>query len=185
VQAQLSSDNQGRRNGLKANFPSLLVGLGAGIVTLAGRLLSLGLADLKGSVGFGVDDGAWIPSAFNVALMFIGPFSVYLGGLLGIWKVLFHSAAAFTLISAFLPLVHDYGLMIGLLVIAGLTCGTFYPLTLTFALKNILSVTLQLLSVSMRPASKGRSISLHRFTDFAETIFPGTGSSGSRLFSLQ
>lgn len=111
--------------------------LGAGIVTLAGRLLSLGLADLKGSVGFGADEGAWIPSAFNVALMFIGPFSVYLGGLLGIRKVLFYSAVAFTLISAFLPFVHNYGLMVGLLAIAGLTAGTFYPLTLTFALKNV------------------------------------------------
>src|SRR5215475_8030314 len=57
--------------------------LGAGIVTLTGRLLSLGVADLKGNVGIGVDDGAWISSAYNIALMFIGPFSVYLGGLLG------------------------------------------------------------------------------------------------------
>jgi MFS transporter, DHA2 family, multidrug resistance protein len=111
--------------------------LGAGIVTLAGRLLSLGLADLRGNVGIGFDEGSWISSAFNVALMFIGPFSVYLGGLLGPRNVLLYSAAVFTTISAFLPLVHDYGFMIGLLVVAGLTSGTFYPLTLTFALKNI------------------------------------------------
>jgi MFS transporter, DHA2 family, multidrug resistance protein len=111
--------------------------LGAGIVTISGRLLTLGLADLKGNVGIGFDKGAWIPSAFNVALMFIGPFSVYLGGLLGPRKVLLYSAAVFTVISAFLPLVHNYGLMVGLLVVAGLTSGTFYPLTLTFALKNI------------------------------------------------
>src|SRR5258708_19541747 len=52
--------------------------LGAGIVTLTGRLLSLGLADLKGNVGIGFVDAAWIGSAFNVALMFIGPFTVYL-----------------------------------------------------------------------------------------------------------
>ena len=111
--------------------------LGAGIVTLMGRLLSLGLADLKGNVGIGFDDGAWIPSAFNVALMFIGPFSVYLGGLLGPRRVLLYSAALFTLIAAYLPLVHSYSLLIVLLAIAGLTSGTFYPLTLTFALKNI------------------------------------------------
>ena len=57
--------------------------MGAGIVTLIGRLLSLGLADLKGNVGISFDDGAWIGSAFNVALMFIGPFTVFLGGLFG------------------------------------------------------------------------------------------------------
>jgi DHA2 family multidrug resistance protein len=111
--------------------------LGAGIVTLAGRLLSLGLADLKGNVGIGFDDGAWISSAFNVALMFIGPFSVYLGGLLGPRRVLLACAAVFTVICAFLPLVHSYSLLLVLLAIAGLTSGTFYPLTLTFALRNI------------------------------------------------
>ncbi|PYX03448.1 MAG: MFS transporter, partial [Acidobacteria bacterium] len=111
--------------------------LGAGIVTITGRLLSLGLADLKGNVGIGFDDGAWIGSAFNVALMFIGPFTVYLGGLLGPRRVLLASATVFTVICWFLPLVHSYSLLIVLLAIAGLASGTFYPLTLTFALRNI------------------------------------------------
>jgi DHA2 family multidrug resistance protein len=111
--------------------------MGAGIVTLAGRLLSLGLADLKGNVGIGFDDGAWIASAFNAAIMFIGPFTVYLGALLGTRRTLLVSAAMFIVVSALLPLVHTYSLLIFLLVIAGLTSGTFYPLTLTFALRNI------------------------------------------------
>jgi len=111
--------------------------LGAGIVTVTGRLLTLGLADLKGNVGIGFDDGAWISSAFNIALMFIGPLSVYLGGLFGPRRVLLACASAFTSTSALLPLVHNYGLLMGLLVVAGLTSGTFYPLTLTFALRNI------------------------------------------------
>jgi len=111
--------------------------LGAGIVTLAGRLLTLGLADLKGNVGLGVDEGAWIGSAFNVALMFIGPLTVYLGALLGTRSVLLVCAGLFTLISLYLPLVHSYSLLIVLLAIAGLTAGTFYPLTLSFALRNV------------------------------------------------
>ena len=111
--------------------------LGAAIVTLTGRLLSLGLADFRGNVGIGYDEATWISSAFNIALMFIGPFSVYLGSLLGPRQVLLTSASVFTLICAFLPMVHAYGLLIVLLAIAGLTSGTFYPLTLTFALRNI------------------------------------------------
>src|ERR1700723_3661873 len=111
--------------------------MGAGIVTLAGRLLSLGTADLKGSLGISFDDGAWIGSAFNIALMFIGPFTVYLGGLLGARRVLLIAASLFTLICALLPFVHNYTLLITALVLAGLTSGTFYPLTLTFALRNI------------------------------------------------
>lgn len=111
--------------------------MGAGIVTLAGRMITLGLGDLKGHVGISFDDGAWIGSAFNVGLMFIGPFTVYLGGLLGPRRVLLVAATAFTLICAFLPFVHSYSLLIVGLALAGLTSGTFYPLTLTFALRNI------------------------------------------------
>src|SRR4029078_11002023 len=72
--------------------------LGAGIVTLAGRLLGLGLADLKGHLVLGFDEGAWISSSFNVALMFIGPLTVYLGALLGTRPVLLISATVFTLV---------------------------------------------------------------------------------------
>jgi DHA2 family multidrug resistance protein len=111
--------------------------MGAGIVTLAGRLLTLGTADLKGSLGIGYDDGAWLGTAFNVALMFIGPFTVYLGGLLGARRVLLIAASCFTLICLLLPLIHSYSLLLTALVLAGLTSGTFYPLTLTFALRNI------------------------------------------------
>jgi len=111
--------------------------LGAAIATLTGRLLSLGLADLKGNVGIGADAGSWISSSFNVATMFIGPFSVFLGALLGTRPLLLVCASVFTVVCAFAPLVHSYGLLIVLLAIAGLTSGPFYPLTLTFALRNI------------------------------------------------
>jgi MFS transporter, DHA2 family, multidrug resistance protein len=110
---------------------------GAGLVTLAGRLLSLGLADLKGHVGISFDDGAWLDSAFNASLMFIGPFTVYLGGLLGPRRVLLFAAGLFAVTSLFLPFIHSYSLLVAALIVAGLTSGTFYPLTLTFALRNI------------------------------------------------
>jgi len=111
--------------------------LGAGLVTLAGRMLSLGLADLKGHVGISFDNGAWLDSAYNASLMFIGPFTVYLGGLLGPRRILLFAAGIFTLACVFLPLIHSYSLLVVVLIIAGLTSGTFYPLTLTFALRNI------------------------------------------------
>jgi len=110
---------------------------GAGVVTLTGRMISLGLADLKGGLGFGFDDGSWISSAYNIALMFIGPFTVYVGALLGARRVLFFAATSFTLICLLAPFIHSYSLMIVAMVLAGLTSGTFYPLTLTFALRNI------------------------------------------------
>ncbi len=96
-----------------------------------------GLADLKGHVGISFDDGAWMAARSICALMFIGPFTVYLGGLLGPRRILLGAATLFTVICAFLPLIHSYSLLMAALVLAGLTSGTFYPLTLTFALRNI------------------------------------------------
>ena len=109
--------------------------IGAGLVTLTGRMLSLGLADLKGHVGISYDQGAWLDSAYNASVMFIGPFTVFLGGLLGPRRILLFSAGIFAVTCAFLPLIHSYGLLVAALIVAGLTSGTFYPLTLTFALR--------------------------------------------------
>ncbi len=111
--------------------------IGAGTVTLTGRMITLGLADLKGHLGIGFDAGAWIGTTYNMALMFIGPFTVYLGGLMGPRRILFFAATAFTGICTLVPFIHNYSLLLVAIVLAGLTSGTFYPLTLTFALRNI------------------------------------------------
>jgi DHA2 family multidrug resistance protein len=51
--------------------------------------------------------------------------------------VLLLAAGLFTITSLYLPLIHSYSLLVAALIVAGLTSGTFYPLTLTFALRNI------------------------------------------------
>jgi hypothetical protein len=53
--------------------------LGALIATCAGRLMNVGLPDIRGALHLGVYEGAWINSTFNASMMFIGPFSIYLG----------------------------------------------------------------------------------------------------------
>jgi len=80
--------------------------LGVLIATCTGRLMSVGLADIRGALHFGVDEGAWINTAFNASMMFIGPFSVYLGGLLGPRRVLLAWAWIFTVVSFLIPFCH-------------------------------------------------------------------------------
>ncbi len=111
--------------------------LGASIATCTGRLISVGLMDLRGAFHLGVDEASWIGTAFNAAMMFIGPFSVYLGGLLGARRVLLACAGLFTLISLLLPFAPNLPILLALLVLAGLTAGTFYPLTLAFVLRSL------------------------------------------------
>ena len=111
--------------------------LGAMNATCAGHLLSVGLADLRGALHLGVDHASWLGTAFNAAMMLIGPFSVYLGGLFGVRRILLTCGAMFTLVSILLPFSGSLPIMLALLVLAGLTAGTFYPLTLSIVLRNL------------------------------------------------
>jgi len=122
--------------------------LGAMIATCTSRLLSVGLADLRGAFHLGADEASWINTSFNASMMFIGPFSVYLGGLLGPRRVLLCCACIYTATSAVLPFCHSLAALIVLLIVAGLTAGTFYPLTLSFVLRS-LPIRYVLLGIAM------------------------------------
>ncbi|HEV2829026.1 MAG TPA: MFS transporter [Pyrinomonadaceae bacterium] len=113
---------------------TLGVFLAAGIATLNGRVISVGLPDLRGAMGFGFDEASWIPTAYNMAQMFIGPFSVFVGAMLGARRVLLYSGAIFTVCSILLPFSPNLRVMLCLQVLSGLSSGTFYPLALGYAL---------------------------------------------------
>ena len=111
--------------------------LGAGLATLNARLLSVGLPDLRGALGFGFDEASWLPTALNMATMFSGVFVVFVNALFGPRRILLPAAAVFTAASAVLPFARGYWPMLLLLVIAGLSSGTFYSLTMTFVLTSL------------------------------------------------
>ncbi len=101
--------------------------LGASLATFFGRLLSVGAPDLRGALRLDFDSASWISTSYNMGLMFIGPFSVYLGGLLGPRRVLLASAAVFSVLCLVMPFAGHLSVLIFLLVLAGMTAGTFYP----------------------------------------------------------
>ena len=111
--------------------------LGAGIATLNARLVSVGLPDLRGALGFGFDEASWIPTALNMATMFSGVFVVFLAAVFGPRRILLHAAAIFTVTSALLPFAPGYRGILALSVIAGIASGTFYSLTMTFVLTTL------------------------------------------------
>jgi hypothetical protein len=53
--------------------------LGALIATCTGRLMNVDLADIRGALHLGVDEGSWINTTFNASPMFIRDFSGYWG----------------------------------------------------------------------------------------------------------
>jgi len=111
--------------------------LGAGLATLNARLISVGLADLRGALGLGFDEASWIPTALNMGTIFIGVFAVFLGAAYGIRRVLLLSGAVFTLTSFAIPFAPTLGVLLTLQAIAGLSSGAFYPLTMTFVARNL------------------------------------------------
>ena len=101
----------------------IAVMLGAFISTLNARLTIQGLADIRGAVGLGFDDGSWISTIFSAAQMVVTPAAAWMGTVLSTRRVLLWTGAIFTLASLPPPLVHDYATLIGLHVVRGMAGG--------------------------------------------------------------
>jgi len=111
--------------------------MGALISTLSGRLTAQGLADIRGALGLGFDDGSWISTIFSAAQMVVTPAAAWMGTVLSTRRVLLWTGAIFTLASLPPPLVHDYGTLIGLQFVRGLAVGAFIPAALGFVLRSL------------------------------------------------
>jgi MFS transporter, DHA2 family, multidrug resistance protein len=111
--------------------------LGASIATMNSRLLSIGLADLRGALGLSFDAASWLPTALNMAMMFSGVFVVFLSVIYGPRRILLLAASIFTITSLLLPFSSSFWVMLSLEVLAGLVSGTFYSLTMTFVLNSL------------------------------------------------
>jgi MFS transporter, DHA2 family, multidrug resistance protein len=111
--------------------------LGALISTLAGRLTNFGLADVRGAVHAGFDEGAWIPTAFTVGQMLVGPASVWLGMVFGPRRVLMVCGAIFAVSNLLLPYSPDLASVLAFQTVSGLASGTFIPLTISCVIQNL------------------------------------------------
>jgi len=111
--------------------------LGTFISTLNGRLSTFGLADIRGAVHAGFDDGAWITTAQTMAQMLIAPVAIWVGGIYGPRRVLMDAAAVFAVISALIPLSTGLPMLLALQFVGGLASGCFVPLTLGYLLRNL------------------------------------------------
>ena len=115
----------------------LAVLCGAFIATVTGRLSTFGLADIRGAMHAGFDEGAWITTAQTCAQMLIGPPAVWLGMAFGPRRVLIVSSLTFALASALLPLSPNLPVLLAFQALTGLASGTFIPLTLSFVVRNL------------------------------------------------
>ena len=111
--------------------------MGTFISTLSGRLSSYGLADIRGAVSTGFDEGAWITTAQTVAQMFVTLVAVWMGAAYGPRRVLIWASIVFAIVSLLTPLVSaTLPMLLTMQVLGGLASGFFIPLTLSFVLLN-------------------------------------------------
>jgi len=111
--------------------------MGTFISTLNGRLSTFGLADIRGAMHAGFDEGAWITTALTVAQMLIAPVAIWVGAIYGPRRALLAAATAFAAISVITPFSPNLPTLLVLQFCGGLASGFFVPLTLSFILRSV------------------------------------------------
>jgi MFS transporter, DHA2 family, multidrug resistance protein len=138
--AAAPSSWMGRANWTQSDRPLIgviAVLLGAVISTLNTRITSFGLADLRGALGLGFDQGSWVGTVFTASQMVVAPAAAWMSTVLGARRVLAWTGTVFAVASLFPPLVHDYDTLIFLQLVRGLAVGAFIPAALGFILRSL------------------------------------------------
>jgi DHA2 family multidrug resistance protein len=111
--------------------------VGAFISTVNTRITTIGLADIRGALGYGFDEGSWVTTVFSAAQMMVAPGAAWLGMVLGTRRFLLWASIIFALSSLLPPFARDYDSVIALQFVRGLTVGTFIPAALGFILRSL------------------------------------------------
>src|SRR5580693_2300498 len=106
--------------------------LGAFISSLNTRISTFGLADIRGGLSLGFDEGSWITTVFGAAQMVVTPAAAWMSTIFGTRRVLMWTGTIFTVTSLFPPVVGDYDTLMALQLIRGLAVGAFIPAALGF-----------------------------------------------------
>jgi MFS transporter, DHA2 family, multidrug resistance protein len=111
--------------------------LGSIMAVLGSRVTTFGIADLRGGLHFGFDEGAWMTTSFGVGQMLIGVSSPYLGAIFGARRVLLWGIALFFIASLLGPLSPNLQAFLAAQFLGGIGSGTFIPLTISFIARSL------------------------------------------------
>ncbi len=104
--------------------------MGTFISTLNTRFSSFGLADVRGAVHAGFDEGAWLTTAQTTAQMLVTIIAVWMGAAYGPRRVLMGASIAFAVIMFIAPFSPNLPTLLTMQFLSGLASGFFIPLTL-------------------------------------------------------
>jgi MFS transporter, DHA2 family, multidrug resistance protein len=111
--------------------------LGSIMGTLGSRVTTFGLADLRGGLSAGFDEGAWITTSFGVGQMLMGVAAPYFGAVFGARRVLLLGIVLFFTTSLLGPLSPILKAFLATQFVGGIGSGTFIPLTISFIIRSL------------------------------------------------
>ena len=116
-----------------------ILGVLIGSITsfLASRVTTFGLADLRGGLHAGFDEGAWITTALGIGQMVAGVCSPYLGAIFGVRRVLLLGIVTVFTTNVLGPLSPNLNTFLIMQFIGGVGSGTFIPLTISFIVRGL------------------------------------------------
>lgn len=111
--------------------------LGSMASTLSTRVAVFGLADLRGALGAGFDEGAWITTAIGIGQLIGGISCPYLASVIGPRRMLLTGIAIFFTASLLAPLSPSLPAYLAAQALGSLGAGTFIPLTIIFIIRHV------------------------------------------------
>lgn len=109
--------------------------LAAMMAGLNNRVGALALADVRGALGFGLDDASWLTTAYSAGEFIAMPFSAWFAITLSVRRFELWMLGTCTLLAAILPFIHDLNLLLIFRFVQGIASGTMIPLLMMAALK--------------------------------------------------
>lgn len=102
---------------------------------LNNRVGALALADVRGALGFGLDEASWLATVYNAGELIAMPFAAWFAITLSVRRFELWMLGTCTLLAAVLPFIHDLDLLLVLRFGQGVASGTMIPLLMMAALK--------------------------------------------------
>jgi DHA2 family multidrug resistance protein len=111
--------------------------IGAFMAILNIQITNASLLDIEGGIGTGVDNGAWVSTAYLIGEIVVIPLTAYMSRVFSFRRYVLANAILFPLFSIACSFTHDLGSMIVMRGLQGFTGGILIPVAFTMVLTKL------------------------------------------------
>ena len=102
---------------------------------LNNRVGALALADVRGALGFGLDEASWLSTVYIAGELIAMPFAAWFAITLSVRRFHLWMVATCAVLAWLLPFVQDLNMLLALRFVQGVSSGTLIPVLMMAALK--------------------------------------------------